>query len=347
MRKILLLVITASIVITTLNGCAEGFEAGRGETSNLTTSDGHTQIPEITMCDQYTVLLESNSIGFEDTTTPRMDGYGTRTIKRFVEECREDDKKTVTLFGETVTLTYTETWQSDFWQSNQVFYDCKNPSVTAAFDSQTDKLVYCFISGAGSDRSFQSEINEYSDENAFMAYVKSIISQYMSVEDYEYEIQTDFYEYYEPGGYYGLTGTRENGYLNNTDGVEDFYADYHVTFYKTMNGIRLNNQIDITVNNTGEVACLSLNTLYVSYEPFKDVVVDLQKAETLIEEAISKFAPKNLGKVTSIEYNPQLVAVNDGTLWLRVQAGVYFSCNGHNNLTSAFLYMIKVAEIVQ
>ena len=304
MRKLLVFTVVAALLMGALVGCRS---AGTPATS--------TEKKKPVTNDPYKLYLESNLL--EDYSTQRL-GYDV-IRENHITVSSDIPDKTVTLFGQTITLSYKETWQSNRRTRNLLFYDVRDNQTGAlywaGFDSASGALRIYYNSQAGNDRSYQSEVNEHASEAEFLAYAKKLVSQYASVEGCAVEIETRFYEYKEQYGYYGQTGVTVDGYVNNAENIPDFYAVYTFTFYKTIDGIRLWDTNTIEINNTGEVCQAEFYLQDDVYEDYFDIDIDIEQAERLVHSACNGEIVRTL-----------LVATTDGALWLHFM--VYWGIEG-------------------
>lgn len=292
MKKGIAFVITSALLITLLAGC-------KG-------SAGFTSIKNKPIINEpYKLYLESNLL--EDYSTERL-GYLVIDDNYFTALDDIPDK-TVTLFGKTHTFAYYQTCVSTVPSRNSVSYKIRYAETDdlymADFDAATGALRSYINFQAGNDRSYQSEVNEYSSEAEFLAYAKKMISQYASVEGCEVEIKTELYEYDEEYGYYKHDRTVD-GYVNNAENIPDFNARYEFTFYKTIDGVRRYDTNCIEIINTGEVASASLYMQDELYDDFTNIDIDMEQAERLIYETLPS------GEIVDCF----AVVTNDGVLWL-------------------------------
>ena len=304
MKKWVVLSITVAMLLTLLAGC-------KASSNSVVSTQKNKPITN----DPYKIYLESNLL--EDYSTERLEHDVIQ--ENHIEASEHVPNKTVTLFGQTITLSYKETWQSNRRTRNLLFYDVRDNQTGAlywaGFDSATGALRIYYNSQAGNDRSYQSEVNEHSSEAEFLAYAKKLVSQYASVEGCEVEIETQFYEYKEEYGYYGQTGITVDGYVNNAENIPDFYAVYTFTFYKTIDGIRLWDTNTIEISNTGEVCQAEFYLQDDVYEDYFDIDIDMEQAERLVHSACN-------GEIV----HALLVATTDGVLWLHFM--VYWGIEG-------------------
>ena len=299
MKKIMLILI-ASMLATVLFGCRE---------------------VRVTVISDYTVCSSDELLNTTDTASKLI-----------------GQKRLETFFGKEIEFTYTEASAYMTRKGDRLFSKGKiDGKLThyAAWNADTKKLeTYSYIY-AGEDRSFKSEVNEFSTEEEFVSYAKSILSPYVSVEGRKVEITTRIFEYDEDAkNYHYRRGV--DGFENNVHKVEDFYAEYWFTFYKEINGIRRYDTITISINNTGEVHFIDNYEQENLYKPFHNVKVDMEQAERITHEALDMFIPGR----DCVEFVPSLVATTDGELWLLME--VYVS---YGEGTSGYTYAIKVAEI--
>ena len=304
MKKWVVLSITVTMLLTLLAGC-------KASSNSVVSTQKNKPITN----DPYKIYLESNLL--EDYSTEQLEHDVIQ--ENHIEVSENVPNKTVTLFGQTITLCYKETWQSNRRTRNLLFYDVRDSQTGAlywaGFDSATGALRIYYNSQAGNDRSYQSEVNEHSSEAEFLAYAKKLVSQYASVEGCAVEIETRFYEYKEEYGYYGQTGITVDGYVNNAENIPDFYAVYTFTFYKTIDGIRLWDTNTIEISNTGEVCQAGFYLQDDVYEDYFDIDIDMEQAERLVHSACD-------GEIVSA----LLVATTDGALWLHFM--VYWGIEG-------------------
>lgn len=316
MKKLIALLVTIVLIATVFAGCSESPKKAR-------------DLP-------YTLLLYDNMLsGQDDTTTPRV-SYRILANER-VEVSGKVSNKTATLFGKTHTFEHSNTTTSKRWIHNRVSYEVKDDETGfytfASFDSVTGALMSYSKGGAGINRAYQSEVNDKSSEAEFLAYAKKLVSQHSSVEGCQVEIKTDIYEYdAEDGNYYSRRHV--DGYVNNTENISDFYAVYHFTFYKTIDGIRRYDTNVIEINSTGEVYRLWFNMQDELYADFADVKVDMEQAERLTKEALAQFIPD----YSTVEIIPSLVATSDGNLWLDLETFVKYGGG-----TSGYIYVIQIS----
>ena len=123
--------------------------------------------------------------------------------------------------------------------------------------------------------------------------------------------------------------------MNNTEDDPDFYAIYHITFYRTIDGVRRFDTNVIEINSTGEVHRACFNMQDELYAGFADEKVDLIQAEGLVRRALSQFIPTEC----TVEIVPSLAATNDGELWLLLETFV-----GYDDGTSGYIYTIKLSD---
>ena len=297
---------------------------------------GCSDADRVTVVDSYTLLLSDNSL--VDPYTQRV---GEMILKNesFVDE--NITNKTVTLFGKTYIFEYDETLKNRRWKNNRLDFISEDDETgafyVAAFDSETGALMYYANSQAGKDRSFQSEVNEQSSEAEFLMYAKKLVSQHCSVKGCQVEITSEIFEYDEESSNY-YPSKHVDGYVNNTEDCSDFYAVYHFTFYKTIDGIRRYDTNVIEINNTGEVHRLWFNMQDVLYDVFSNIDIDIEQAENLTKDALNRFI-----SCDSAEITPSLIATNDGTLWLQLQVYVRFDDGAGGGVGGTNTYMIQVA----
>jgi len=271
----------------------------------------------------YTLLPDDNIITYRNNRI--LDGER-------IKETGKMPNKTVTLFGKTHVFNCDETTRSIRWVNNRIEYTAID--ALASFDSVTGALMSYTNSNAGINRSYQSEVNDKSDEAEFLAYAKKLVSQYASVEGCEVEISTKIFEYnasYENC----YTKMQVDGYVNNAEDAPDFYAIYHITFYKTIDGIRRFDTNVIEINNTGEVHRASFNMQDELYAEIAGVKVDMEQAKRLAKKEWSEFIPDP----STVEFVPSLIATNDGDLWLHFEMFVQFGGG-----TSGYIYMIRLSD---
>lgn len=349
MKRAVMLLAAVSALAVLSAGCGNrGVGTGSGHTSepvsgNAVTSsviqsgaDGSTGTDEVPAGGRYRLLLYDNmSGGYDDTVTERA---GNRITDS--ERIKEDGigSRTETLFGNTVTLDYDETLRSRIWVNVRVDYTFSDKAadrlVLASFDSVSGALMAYTDSRAGDDRGYLSEVNGKSGEAEFLAYAKKLVSQYSPVDGCEAEITTEIFEYDASGGYY-RSEKQVDGFVNNTEDDPDFYAIYHITFYRTIDGVRRFDTNVIEINSTGEVHRACFNMRDELYAGFADEKVDLIQAEGLVRRALSQFIPTE----STVEIVPSLAATNDGELWLLLETFV-----GYDDGTSGYIYTIKLSD---
>lgn len=324
MRKYIILLITILLGIAILAACGES-----APSTSLDNASNDNNQP-------YTLLLYENALsGLDDTITKRV-GYQIIADEN-VSVSTVVPNKNVTIFGKTHTLKYIETRKSTVALNNRinykVKYDIPNDTYFISLDSASGALMsYAYVL-AGKDRTYQSEVNDKSSESDFLAYAKKLVSQHSSVEGCQVEITTEIFEYdKEDGNYYPKK--RLAGYVNNTENVSDFYAIYHFTFYKMLDGIRRYDTNVIEINNTGEIHRLWFNIQDDLYANYSDIDIDMEQAEKLVKSALSQFIPVG----SSIEIVPSVVATNDGVLWLYLETFVEFDGG-----KSGYTYVIQIA----
>ncbi len=284
----------------------------------------------------YTLLLYENALsGLDDTFTEKLSERILANER--VQDNNEVQNRTMNFFGSTYVFKYDETLKNKRWKNNRLDYLAKDDETgalcLASFDSETGSLMYYANSLAGKNRAYQSEVNDMSSEEAFLAYAKKLVSQHCSVEGCQVEITSEIFEYDEKSGNY-YPRRHVDGYVNNTENVSDFYAVYHFTFYKTIAGIRRYDTNVIEINNTGEVHRLWFDMQDELYADFMGVDINMEQAKMLTEEALAMFIPID----SSVEIIPSLLATNDGVLWLHLNVYVEFSGG-----TSGYTYVIQVA----
>lgn len=299
MKKITLILI-ASMLATVLFGCRE---------------------VRVTVISDYTVCSSNELLNTTDTASELI-----------------GQKRVETFFGKTIEFTYDSASSSKLRKGDRLNAEGKadgDLTYFAAWNADTKKLeTYSYVQ-AGEDRSFKSEVNEFSTEEEFVDYARRMLSPYVSVEGREVEISTRIFEYDEAAkNYHYRRGV--DGFENNVHKVEDFYAEYWFTFYKEINGIRRHDTITISINNTGEVHFIDNYEQENLYKPFLDVKVDMEQAERVTLEALGMYIPGP----DCVEFNPSLVATTDGELWLIMDAYVTYGEG-----TSGYTRVIKVAEI--
>lgn len=318
MKKIVVLFVTTVMFITVLTGCKN--PAGN----------------KVALISDYKLLLYDNMLsGPDDTTTPRV-GYRILEYKK-IETNEAVPDKIVTLFGNLHTLKYFGVSKKTTETHNRIEYqerDAKGNCHFADFDAVTGELVYYVNAYAGTNRAYQSEVNDKSGEAEFLAYAKKLISQYASVEGCQVDIKTKLYEYDE-GSDDCLYRESLDGYVNDPEMLSDYYAAYQFTFYKTLDGIRRHDDNVIEIYSTGEVRLLSRDMQDEMYADFADVKVDMEQAERLTKEALTQFIHGN----STVEIVPSVVATSDGNLWLDLEVFVNFGGG-----TSGYIYMIQLAE---
>ena len=299
--------------------------------SSITTSDTGAK------GELYTLLLYDNMLGGLDDTVTR------RASDRIMENERVDkvvdvQNKMETIFGNTFMLNYDETLRSKRWDNCRVDYvaidELTDRFCMVSFDSVTGALMAYTDSRAGDDRGYLSEVNGKSGEAEFLAYAKRLVSQYSPVDGCETEITTEIFEYDASGGYY-RSEKQVDGFVNNTEDDPDFYAIYHITFYRTIDGVRRFDTNVIEINSTGEVHRACFNMQDDLYAGFADEKIDLKQAEQLVKHALSQFIPTE----STVDIVPSLVATNDGKLWLHLETFV-----GYDDGTSGYIYMIQISD---
>ncbi len=320
MKKLIALLVTIVLSATVFAGCTDTNE--------------HTNNGNNTSSETYTLLLYDNMLsGLDDTITKRV-SYRILANER-VEVSGKVSNKTATLFGKPHTLKYLDTSKRTTELHNRVTYEEEVPGnyYIVSFDSVTGALMSYTNGGAGKNRAYQSEVNDKSSEAEFLAYAKKLVSQHSSVEGCQVEITTKICEYdAEDGNYYSRRHV--DGYVNNIENVSDFYAVYHFTFYKTIDGIRRYDTNVIEINSTGEVYRLWFNMQDELYADFADVKVDMEQAERLTKEALAQFIPD----YSTVEIIPSLVATSDGVLWLHLETFVKYGGG-----TSGYIYVIQIS----
>ena len=299
MKKITLILI-ASMLATVLFGCRE---------------------VRVNVISDYTACSSNELLNTTDTTSKLI-----------------GQKRVETFFGKTIEFTYDSASSSKLRKGDRLNAEGRmNGESThiASWNADTNMLESYAAYNAGRDRSFKSEVNEFSTEEEFVSYAKSILSPYVSVEGRKVEITTNIFEYDEAAkNYHYRRGV--DGFENNVHKVEDFYAEYWFTFYKEINGIRRHDTITISINNTGDVHFIDNYEQENLYKPFLDVKVDMEQAERVTHEALGMYIPGP----DCVEFVPSLVATTDGELWLIMDAYVTYGEG-----TSGYTRVIKVAEI--
>lgn len=310
------------------------------DTSSPVDSNNHADVNNPPSSETYTLLLYDNMLGgMDDTITKRASD---RIMEN--ERLKNTEKlpnRTESVFDRTFTFTYDETRSSKTWSNNRddfISIDALTGEFSmATFDSATGALRSYINGNAGYDRGYQSAVNDKSDEAAFLAYAKNLVSQYSSVEGCEVEITTEIFEYDELYETY-YPKMQIDGFVNNSENNLDFYAVYYFTFYKTIDGIRRFDTNVIEINNTGEVHRAWLDMQDGLYADFVGEDIDMEQAERLVRGALEKFIPTN----STVEIVPSVVATNDGNLWLHLETFV-----GYDGATSGYIYVIQLSSTVE
>lgn len=310
------------------------------DTSSPADSNNHADVNNPPSSETYTLLLYDNMLGGMDDTITKRASDRIMENKR-LKNTEKLPNRTESVFDRTFTFTFDETRSSKRWVNNRddfTYTDVLTGSlVMASFDSATGALLSYTNGDAGFNREYQSAVNDKSSETEFLTYAKGLVSPHNSIDKCEVEISTEIFEYDASDGNY-YSKKMIDGYVNNTDNDPNFYAVYHITFYKTIDGIRRFDTNVIEINNTGEIHRARFNMQDELYADFVDEDIDMEQAERLVRGALEKFIPTN----STVEIVPSVVATNDGNLWLHLETFV-----GYDGATSGYIYVIQLSSTVE
>ncbi len=331
MKKITVLFVVFSVLFAMCAGCNHANT--NSENTNPENAGSNPTNPSGS--ETYTLLLYDNMLsGMDDTITKRATDKIMKVDR--LENTEKLPNRTESVFGRTFVFTFDETRSSKRWLNNQDDFtsiDALTGRLSmASFDSATGALVSYMNGDAGFNREYQSEVNDKSSEAEFLAYAKGLVSPYASVDQCEVEISTEIFAYDASDGNYHSQITMD-GYVNNADNAPNFYAVYHITFYKTIDGIRRFDTNKIEINNTGEVHHASFKMQDELHADFVNVNIDMEQAERLVKDALAKFIPTD----STVEIVPSVIATNDGNLWLHLETFVKYGDG-----KSGYIYVIQL-----
>lgn len=289
-----------------------GFMNG-GKRSGVPHGNGTTA----TALTDYTALLYANGAGGggSDNTTPRYEGKPFGSFEPYKKEGMKP--KTVTLFGKTVTLYYSDTvkagysvpFDRDFYE---FFSEGTNDYCLITFRSDTGKIA-TYQTSPSYRADYASPVSADSTDEEFLAYANAVLAEYagVSTEGWETAVGRSVRKW--------KSGER---YVHVVDGrtVEVSESEYEtlagtyvkITYTKKIGGIDRCDRMTVEMTDAGEIISYHGYHSDDLFAPFLNVEPDREKIE---KEAWRAFGSSGIHGYSSASIRKIELFASENSLW--------------------------------
>lgn len=295
----------------------------------------------------YGICSRLSSVGSGESSNYNDNNYDYDKVSLFVKEDMPKEKVNFDVFGEEIGFFYIsslkETSLRTYCLDRFRGRNNKNETIHLTINSDTGKIVRYSDKNAGTDRNYQSKLGFDSTEKDFVDYAKYLMDNYTSIntDEWETEIKTKIISTnYDPK----LNGKEIEGFVNYYQDDTEFSAEYTVSFYKTIAGIRRKDIVYVTFSNTGEIAAFYCESYDDVFLPFEKAIIDLQKINNIEKSEENNICRNH--NVTSINSDHKLVAMSN-ELFVEITVSYEYEVKdgeNTNQLGGMERYLIKVAE---
>ena len=313
-----------------------GFMNG-GKGSGVPHGNGTTA----TALTDYTALLYANGMGGEiDTSTPRYEGNPFGSFETYKKEGMKP--KTVTLFGKTVTLYYSDTvkagysvpFDRDFYE---FFSEGTNDYCLITFRSDTGKIA-TYQTSPSYRADYASPVSADSTDEEFLTYANAVLAEYagVSTEGWETAVGRSVRKWKSGERYVHVVDGRTVAVSESE--YETLAGTYvKITYTKKIGGIDRCDRMTVEMTDAGEIVGFGAINCEDGFKPFLSINPDRAKIE---EAAWRAFGSSGIHGYSSASIWKIELFASENSLWAVVS--IHYKIGEANG---GVQYAIEVARI--
>ena len=265
----------------------------------------------------YTALLYAKGAGGagSDNTTPRYEGKPFGSFETYKKEGMKP--KTVTLFGKTVTLYYSDTvkagysvpFDRDFYE---FFSEGTNDYYLTTIRSDTDKIV-TYKTDPSYRADYASPVSADSTDEEFLAYANAVLAEYagVSTEGWETAVGRSVRKWKSGERYVHVVDGRTVAVSESE--YETLAGTYvKITYTKKIGGIDRCDRMTVEMTDAGEIIDFHAINYEDEFKPFLSIIPDREKIE---KEAWRAFGSSGIHGYSSASIWKTELFASENSLW--------------------------------